>query len=55
VQGQRGESKKAKLFITLKRGADYQENMANFQEIKEKNDQLKKKNNEPEETPDAKK
>merc|ERR1719218_161778 len=38
VQGQKGESKKAKLFITLKRGADYQENMANFQEIKEKNE-----------------
>jgi DNA-binding protein len=46
VQGQKGESKKAKLFITLKRGADYQENMANFQEIKEKNEQLRKKNQE---------
>lgn len=32
------------MFITLKRGKDYHENMAKFQEIKEKNEQLKKTN-----------
>uniref|UniRef100_A0A7S3FXX0 DNA/RNA-binding protein Alba-like domain-containing protein n=1 Tax=Strombidium rassoulzadegani TaxID=1082188 RepID=A0A7S3FXX0_9SPIT len=44
--GQKDASKKAKLFITLKRGPDYHENMAYFQEIKEKNEQLKNKGKE---------
>ena len=43
VQGQRGESKKAKLFITLSRGPDFFENMKKFSEIKEENEQAAKK------------
>ena len=43
VQGQRGESKKAKLFITLSRGPDFFENMKKFSEIKEENEQIAKK------------
>ena len=36
--GDRGESKKAKLFITLKRSPDFFENMEKFNKIKEEND-----------------
>lgn len=43
VQGQRGDSKKAKLFITLSRGPDFFENMKKFSEIKEENEQIAKK------------
>lgn len=43
VQGTRGESKKAKLFITLSRGPDFFENMKKFSEIKEENEQAAKK------------
>ena len=40
VQGPRGDSKKAKLFITLQRGPDFFENMKKFNEIKEENERL---------------
>merc|ERR1711939_573038 len=40
VQGSRGDSKKAKLFITLQRGPDFYENMKKFSEIKEENERL---------------
>ena len=43
VSGQRGDSKKAKLFITLSRGPDFFENMKKFSEIKEENEQIAKK------------
>ncbi len=38
IQGQRGEGKKAKLFITLRRHPDFEENMKKFNEIREEND-----------------
>jgi len=41
--GNRGDSKKAKLFITLKRGKDFQENMDKFNKVREENEALKKK------------
>ena len=41
VQGQRGEGKKAKLFITLKKHPKFEENMKNFNAIKEENEKLK--------------
>jgi hypothetical protein len=44
VNGTRGESKKAKLFITLQRGPDFFENMRKFSEIKEENERLAAKN-----------
>uniref|UniRef100_A0A7S3N0X9 DNA/RNA-binding protein Alba-like domain-containing protein n=1 Tax=Strombidium inclinatum TaxID=197538 RepID=A0A7S3N0X9_9SPIT len=44
VQGQRGDSKKAKLFITLKRSKDFFENMKKFEEIRTQNELLKEKN-----------
>ena len=34
----RGDSKKAKLFITLKRSPDFFENMKKFNEIREENE-----------------
>ena len=34
----RGDSKKAKLFITLKRSPDFFENMRKFNEIREENE-----------------
>lgn len=34
----RGDSKKAKLFITLERSADFFENMKKFNEIREENE-----------------
>ena len=43
VQGNKGDSKKAKLFITLKRSADFFTNMENFNKIREENEALKKK------------
>ena len=44
VNGTRGESKKAKLFITLQRGPDFFDNMRKFSEIKEENERLAAKN-----------
>lgn len=38
VQGNRGDSKKAKLFITLKRSPEFFENMKRFNEIREENE-----------------
>merc|ERR1719424_2137455 len=46
VAGSRGDSKKAKLFITLQRGPDFTENMRKFSEIKLENEKLAAKNNE---------
>lgn len=40
---QRGDSKKAKLFITLKRGPDFFENMKKFNEIREENEKTASK------------
>ena len=42
VQGNRGDSKKAKLFITLKRSPEFFENMKRFNEIREENDRTAK-------------
>jgi len=44
VAGSRGDSKKAKLFITLQRGPDFTENMRKFSEIKLENEKLAAKN-----------
>lgn len=44
VQGSRGDSKKAKLFITLQRSEDFFENMKKFNEIREENERLAAKN-----------
>ena len=44
VQGSRGDSKKAKLFITLKRSDDFFENMKKFNDIREENEKLAAKN-----------
>jgi len=44
VQGSRGDSKKAKLFITLKRSEDFFENMKKFNDIREENEKLAAKN-----------
>ena len=44
VQGSKGDSKKAKLFITLQRSPDFQENMQKFNAIREENERLAKKN-----------
>ena len=44
VQGNRGDSKKAKLFITLQRSEDFFENMKKFNEIREENEKLAAKN-----------
>ncbi len=46
VQGNKGDSKKAKLFITLERSKDFFINMENFNKIREENEALKKKNEE---------
>jgi hypothetical protein len=40
VQGSRGDSKKAKLFITLERSNEFFDNMKKFNEIKEENERL---------------
>ena len=42
VQGNKGDSKKAKLFITLKRSKDFFENMEKFNKVREENEALKK-------------
>jgi hypothetical protein len=39
----RGDSKKAKLFITLRRSADFFENMKKFNEIREENEKTANK------------
>ena len=44
VQGTRGDSKKAKLFITLQRSPEFFENMRKFNEIREENERLAAKN-----------
>ncbi len=53
VQGNKGESKKAKLFITLERSKEFFENMEKFNKIREENEAIKKKNEES--TPAAEK
>lgn len=40
VSGNKGESKKAKLFITLTKSPNFEVNMAKFNKIKEENDAL---------------
>lgn len=50
VQGTRGDSKKAKLFITLQRSPEFFENMRKFNEIREENERLAAKNAPAEET-----
>ena len=42
VDGNKGDSKKAKLFITLKRSANFYENMEKFNKVREENEALKK-------------
>jgi hypothetical protein len=54
VQGSRGDSKKAKLFITLQRSEDFFENMKKFNEIREENERLAAKNAVPEGDADQK-
>jgi len=39
----RGDSKKAKLFITLKRSAEFFDNMKKFNEIREENEKTANK------------
>ena len=46
VDGDRGDSKKAKLFITIKRSPDFFENMAKFNKIREENEAIAKKTEE---------
>ena len=41
VKGNRGESKKAKLFITLRKSKDFAANMDKFNKIREENEKLK--------------
>ena len=41
VQGKKGDSKKAKLFITLSKSKDFDKKMEEFNEIRKKNDELK--------------
>ena len=53
VQGNKGESKKAKLFITLGRSNNFFYNMEKFNKIREENEAIKKKNEES--TPAAEK
>lgn len=43
VNGNKGDSKKAKLFITLKRGVNFFENMEKFNKVREENEALAKK------------
>ncbi len=51
VQGDRGDVKKAKLFIVLERHPNFLENMKKFNEIREENDRLNpKKHGEEDET-----
>lgn len=46
VSGNKGDSKKAKLFITLKKSPQFSENMAKFNKIREENEALAKKGEE---------
>ena len=56
VVGSRGDSKKAKLFITLSRSENFFENMKKFNEIREENEKLQaSKPSEPETTETEKK
>ena len=41
VQGNKGDSKKAKLFITLKRSPEFFENMEKFNQVREQNEAKK--------------
>ena len=43
VQGPRGDSKKAKLFITLSRSPNFKENMEKFNQVREENERLASK------------
>ena len=43
VQGNRGDSKKAKLFITLRRSPDFFENMEKFNKVREENEAIQKR------------
>ena len=40
MKGARGDSKKAKLFITLQKGPDFKENMEKFNQIREENERM---------------
>ena len=40
VQSDRGEGKKAKLFIVLKKHANFADNMKKFNEVREENEKL---------------
>lgn len=51
MSGNKGESKKAKLFITLLKSPNFNENMAKFNKIKEENDALAAKAKEATATP----
>lgn len=42
MKSDRGEGKKAKLFITLDRHPDFQANMKKFNEIREENERIAK-------------
>ena len=44
VQGFKGDSKKAKLFVILQRSPEFFENMKKFNEIREENERLAAKN-----------
>lgn len=44
VKGSKGDSKKAKLFITLQRSPDFFANMEKFNKIREENEKLAAKN-----------
>ena len=44
VKGAKGDSKKAKLFITLERSPNFFENMEKFNKIREENEKLAAKN-----------
>jgi len=46
VSGPRGDSKKAKLFVTLKRSPQFFENMEKFNKIREENEAIANKNKE---------
>lgn len=42
MQGNKGDSKKAKLFITLEKSKDFDENMRKFNEIRQENEKIAK-------------
>ena len=43
MQGRRGDSKKAKLFITLSKSKDFDKKMEEFNEIRKKNEEIARK------------